>query len=160
MILLTAIYIWSAYGLGPLLRWGTRRARRQVASLGSLVARALPLLLLFNTFLFINAEVWEVAGTLTGLAYVIIIATFFGLGATFALSRVPGILRAANRFESWPDIDRRLTGTPAAPFAPVGADDPEPNDPLRLRQRLNMALLVLFGQALQITLVTAALIVS
>jgi hypothetical protein len=135
-VLLAAIYIWSSYGLGPLTRWGLRRGRNQLTGLGSLVARALPLLLLFNTFLFINAEVWEMAGTLNGWAYVVVILTFASLGVTFALSRVPGVIRAMRSFESWSDIDE---------------------DRLRLRQRFNIGLIVLFGQALQITLVTVAL---
>lgn len=158
-VLLVGIYLWSAYGMGPLLRWAARRGARQITSLGSLVARALPLLLLFNTFLFINAEVWELAGTLDGPAYLVVIATFFTLGATFALSRVPGVIRSLNRFESWRDIDDNVVGTPAEPLAPFADEAPGsvPRDRLRIRQRLNIGLVVLFGQALQITLVTATL---
>jgi hypothetical protein len=158
-VLLVGIYVWSAYGMGPLLRWAARRGSRQITSLGSLVARALPLLLLFNTFLFINAEVWELAGTLDGPAYFVVIGTFFGLGATFALSRVPGIIRSLNRFDSWTDIDDNVIGTPAESLAPVTGDSTGsiPRDRLRIRQRLNIGLVVLFGQALQITLVTATL---
>ena len=158
-ILLALIYIWSAYGVGPLLLWAARRGSRQLASLGSLVARALPLLLLFNTFLFINAEVWELAGTLTGPAYAVVLFTFFALGATFALSRVPGTIRAVNTFESWEDVDLHVVGTPAERLAPVrpSSESTTPTDPLRIRQRLNIGLVVLFGQALQITLVTASL---
>ncbi|MFT6393348.1 MAG: hypothetical protein ACJA14_002878 [Ilumatobacter sp.] len=158
-IILAAIYLWSAYGLGPLLRWGARRGSQQITSLVSLVARALPLLLLFNTFLFINAEVWEMAGTLDGAAYNIVLATFFALGAAFALSRVPGTIRAVNTFESWADLDAHLVGTPAESLAPtaVAGLPPRPSDPLRIRERFNIGLVVLFGQALQITLVTAAL---
>ncbi len=166
-ILLVLIYVWSAYGIGPLLRWGSRRGSRQITSLGSLVARALPLLLLFNTFLFINAEVWELAGTLTGPAYFVVLFTFFALGAAFALSRVPGTIRSVNTFESWSDIDHHVVATPAARLAPVrperpvsdDIDDDGPQDHLRLRQRFNIGLVVLFGQALQITLVTVSLTV-
>jgi hypothetical protein len=154
-VLLCAIYIWSSYGLGPLTRWGLRRGRHQLTGLGSLVARALPLLLLFNTFLFINAEVWEMAGTLNGWAYVVVILTFASLGVTFALSRVPGVIRAMRSFESWSDIDKHLQGTPAAALATPTGELVE--DRLRLRQRFNIGLIVLFGQALQITLVTVAL---
>jgi len=158
-VLLVGIYLWSAYGMGPLLRWAARRGARQITSLGSLVARALPLLLLFNTFLFINAEVWELAGTLDGPAYLVVIATFFALGATFALSRVPGVIRSLNRFDAWSDIDDNVVGTPAESLAPVAHDaaGSAPRDRLRIRQRLNIGLVVLFGQALQITLVTATL---
>ncbi len=159
LVLLALIYVWSSYGLGPLLRWASRRGSRQLASLGSLVARALPLLLLFNTFLFINAEVWELAGTLDGPAFLIVIFTFFALGATFALSRVPATIRGVNEFERWDDVDEHLVGTPAEPLIPMLPDGPArtPFAALQIRQRLNIALLVLFGQALQITLVTAAL---
>ena len=38
------------------------------------------------TFLFVNAEVWEVAGTLTGPIYVVVLAVFFILGNVFLLS--------------------------------------------------------------------------
>ncbi|MGB3737300.1 MAG: hypothetical protein WA964_20265 [Ilumatobacter sp.] len=158
-VILALIYIWSAYGVGPLLRWAARRGTRQLASLGSLVARALPLLLLFNTFLFINAEVWELAGTLDGPAYIVVLFTFFALGVTFALSRVPGTIRSVNTFETWDDVDHHLIGTPAERLVPVrpGGETPHPVDALRIRQRLNIGLVVLFGQALQITLVTASL---
>ncbi len=159
LVLLVLIYVWSSYGLGPMLRWAGRRGGRQFAALGSLVARALPLLLLFNTFLFVNAEVWEMAGTLDGPAYLIVIFTFFALGAAFALSRVPSTIRGMNAFEQWTDIDQQLVGTPAEPLAPLLPDGSArtPIADLRIRQRVNIALLVLFGQALQITLVTAAL---
>ncbi len=159
LILLVLIYIWSSYGLGPMLRWARRRGSRQFAALGSLVARALPLLLLFNTFLFVNAEVWEMAGTLDGPAYVIVIFTFVALGAVFALSRLPSTIRGMNAFEHWTDVDQHLVGTPAEPLAPLLPDRSArtPIADLRIRQRVNIALLVLFGQALQITLVTAAL---
>lgn len=153
--MLAVIYFWSSYGIGWLLLWGLRRGGSQLTGLGSLVARALPLLLLFNTFLFINAEVWEMAGTLYGIAYAVVLSTFVLLGVTFALSRVPGVIRQMRSFESWADIADHLGGTPAA-----GLPLPEGRlveDRLPLRQRFNVALVVLFGQALQITLVTAAL---
>lgn len=156
VVLLTLIYIWSAYGIGPLIKWASRRGGQQLSSLGSLVARALPLLLLFNTFLFINAEVWELAGTLYGASYVVVIFTFFSLGATFALSRVPGVIRTVNTFETWDDLRSHLVDTPAEHLE-IHDGIEHPADPLRMRQRLNIGLVVLFGQALQITLVTVAL---
>ena len=153
--LLLVIYLWSSYGVGPLLRWGVRRSSGQLNGLGPLVAKALPLLLVFNTFLFINAEVWEMAGTLDGPAYVVVVLTFFSLGAVFAASRLPGFIRAENRFDSWDHIAAHVVGTPAE--AVELPTDGATLDPLRPRQRFNIGLIVLFGQALQITLVVAAL---
>jgi hypothetical protein len=153
--LLALIYLWSSYGIGPMLRWGAQRGRGQLTGLGPLVARALPLLLLFTTFLFINAEVWQVAGALDGLPYVFVIVIFFGLGATFVLTRVPGYIRQENRFGTWAEIAGYLDDTPATAIG-LPVDEPVV-DPLGLRQRFNIGLIVIFGQALQITLVVAAL---
>lgn len=153
--LLAAIYIWSSYGIGPMLRWGARRGQGQLTGLGPLVARALPLLLLFTTFLFINGEVWQVAGGLDGMPYVLVIAIFFGLGATFVLTRVPGYIRQENRFTTWAEIAGYLGDTPADDVALPPVDPVL--DPLSMRQRLNIGLIVIFGQALQITLVVAVL---
>jgi len=155
LALLGLIYLWSSYGIGALLRWGARRSGGQLTGLGPLVAKALPLLLVFNTFLFINAEVWEMAGTLDGGAYVVVVLTFFSLGAGFALSRLPALIRQENRFASWDDIAGYLPGTPAESIELPTTG--ETSDPLRRRQRFNIGLIVLFGQALQITLVVAAL---
>jgi hypothetical protein len=155
VILLASIYVWSSYGIGALLRWGARRSGGQLTGLGPLVARALPLLLLFTTFLFINAEVWEMAGTLDGGAYVVVVLMFFGLGAGFVVSRVPGFIRTENRFESWEEIREFVAGTPAdGVVLPSGGPT---LDPLSPRQRFNLGLIVLFGQALQITLVVVAI---
>lgn len=153
--LLVLIYLWSSYGVGALLRWGARRSSGQLTGLGPLVAKALPLLLMFNTFLFVNAEVWEMAGTLDGAAYAVVVLTFFTLGAVFAVSRMPGFIRDENRFDSWDDIESYIDGTPAATIE-LPAEG-STLDPLRPRQRFNIGLIVLFGQALQITLVVLAL---
>ncbi len=114
------------------------------------------MLLLFTTFLFINAEVWQVAGTLDGLPYVAVILIFFGLGATFVLTRVPGYIRQENHFDSWDDVAahaRRHAGRRRR------AADRANRRPTRcsMRQRLNIGLIVIFGQALQITLVVVSL---
>jgi hypothetical protein len=62
------IYVVTSYGVLALIGWALRRRRSPVAVAREprMLTRALPLLLLFTTFLFINAEVWQVAGTLTG----------------------------------------------------------------------------------------------
>ena len=155
VVLLAAIYVWSSYGIAALVRWGIRRSGGQLSGLGPLVAKALPLLLLFNTFLFINAEVWELAGTLDGAAYVVVVLTFFLLGAGFVVSRVPGYIRAENHFDSWAVVGSHVVDTPASTVELPTAGSPD--DPLRKRQRFNIGLIVLFGQAIQITLVVVAL---
>ena len=86
--------------------------RRSSPLLLNVVVRALPLLLLFTTFLFINAEVWQVAGTLTGVVYVAVLGIFFVLGAVFVLSRVPALMRELNRLRLVGRGRRRSSPTP------------------------------------------------
>lgn len=155
LVLLAVIYIWVSYGLGPLARWGLREGFGQLSRLVPLVARALPLLLGVNTFLFINAEVWEMSGTLTGVPYAIVIGLFVGLGAAFSLIRMPTMIRGLNEFGDWGTIRAAAADTPAARLTlPEG---PAERDPLTRRQGFNIGLMVLFGQAVQITLLVAAL---
>ena len=61
------------------------------------------MLLLFVTFLFVNTEVWQVAGNLDGLAYWLVLALFFVIGASFVLSRVPVEVAEINHFDDWDD---------------------------------------------------------
>jgi hypothetical protein len=156
VVVLVAIYAVTSYGVGPLLGWAGRRAFAQISVLGDLVVRALPLLLLFTTFLFINAEVWQVAGTLDGVVYVAVLAVFFLLGSVFVLSRVPALMQGLARFDDWREIDAFVVETPAARLdhprsGPHGAE------PLSTRQRLNIGLVTVFNQAIQITIVALAL---
>ncbi|MEY4607342.1 MAG: hypothetical protein ACO3S5_02960 [Ilumatobacteraceae bacterium] len=153
---LSVIYVSTSYGVVPLVRWAGSQLLGQVSTVGRMLARALPLLLLFTTFLFINAEVWQVAGSLDGPAYVIVLSMFFLLGSIFVLSRVPASIRAVNDFDDWGEVDRLVEGTPATHIPlPTGGDPSE--IPLTLRQQLNIGLVSLFSQAIVITVVAVSL---
>jgi len=153
---LAVIYLGTSYAVVPMSRWAIGRAAAQILTLANLIVRALPLLLLFTTFLFINAEVWQVAGTLDGPVYWVTLSIFFLLGALFAVSRVPRLMRDLGSFPSWADVDGLLVDTPATVLDVPIEGHPDAL-PLRVRERLNVGLLMLFSQALQITLVAALL---
>jgi hypothetical protein len=156
LAILGMIYLLTSYAVPALLRWAGGRVIAQLAALASLVARALPLLLLFTTFLFINAEVWEVAGTLDGLPYAATLGVFFVLGAVFVLSRMPALLVGLNSFDHWDEVRDLVSDTPAAPLV-ADRDGAIPPHDLSIRQRVNLALVAVFSQALQVTLVAALL---
>lgn len=155
-LVLGIIFVLTSYAVFALLAWALRRSAAQLPALASLVVRALPLLLLFTTFLFINAEVWQVAGTLTGIPYAATLTVFFVLGAVFVLSRVPGLMRGLATFGSWQEVHRVVEGTPADQVALPAAGTP-PALPLSRRQKLNAALVTVFSQALQVTFVALLL---
>jgi hypothetical protein len=156
VVLLALIWLWSSYGLGSLLQWTWERGRGQLTGFGALVAKALPLLLLFNMFLFINGEVWQVAADLSLVSYLAVIGILFMLGVAFTMSRVPGVIGAMNSFSSWGEIAELAAGTPADGGSPAG--ECQPDDPLPLRQRVNVGLIVVLGQGLQVLLVVVALV--
>lgn len=153
--------VWglTSYGVPTLLAWAWQRTRSQLPLLLSVFARALPLLLLFTTFLFINAECWQVAGTLTGWVYAAVLGVFFLVGATFVLIRIPPLMRSLNTFGSWGEVTELATDTPAADLldaAPHHDTSPDAERP-PLRQRVNIGLLTVFSQAIQITIVGVGL---
>ena len=155
-VVLAVIYLFTSYGVLPLMGWAASQTFARVGPVGRMLTRALPLLLLFTTFLFINAEVWQVAGTLEGPVYIVTLALFFLLGSAFVLSRVPQAIRSVNTFDDWSEVAELVKGTPAE-----GLQLPEHGDPmerpLSIRQRVNIGLVSVFSQAILITFVAVVL---
>ena len=153
---LTVIYFTTSYGVLPLVGWAAKQTFSKLGSVGRVLSRAMPLLLLFTTFLFINAEVWQVAGVLHGPAYALSLGLFFLLGSAFVLSRVPEAIRTVHQFDDWAEVTTLVKGTPAE-----GLELPAEGDPmetsLSTRQRVNIGLVSVLSQAILITIVAVLL---
>ena len=156
---LLVIYVVTSYGLVPMTTWSVTQLWEQLADLGHLVVKALPLLLLFVTFLFINTEVWQVAGNLDGLVYWLVLLLFFVIGASFVLSRVPAEVAEINRFDGWDDAANlaRGVGAPVTTHVRAPAPDGEVAPPLSRRAWANIVLVMLVTQGIQIMLVGVAM---
>ena len=153
VVILGAIYLFAAFAVGQLIAWAIRASLKQVRMLGRLLVRALPQLLLFTVFLFINAEVWQVAGTLFGLPYFIGLVIFFILGAVFVLSGIPKMLDDLDDFSSSEEIARLIVDTPAD-----GLPVPDIHErPLGRGEKLDLILVSTFNQAVQVTFVAIVL---
>ncbi|WP_354058226.1 hypothetical protein [Dietzia sp. 2505] len=59
-LLLVAVLVGTYIGAGSLVRWAARRVRRELGTMGHMVARVLPVLMLAVLFLFFSAEIWQV----------------------------------------------------------------------------------------------------
>jgi hypothetical protein len=148
---LMVTFVVTSYGLVPMTRWATGRMIDSVSALGALFVRTLPMLLLFVTFLFINAEVWQVAGLLYGAAYPLVILTFFVLGAVFVGGRLPIDVREIGHFDSWAQAQESAHELGDRLPLPM---DGTPADPrLGRKQWVNVGLVLLFSQGIVITLV-------
>lgn len=61
----TALLAAAYWGVGSMARWAVRQTVREMASLIPMVAKVLPLVMLAVLFLFVNAEIWKVADSLS-----------------------------------------------------------------------------------------------
>ena len=138
-------------------RWAARRTFSSLGLLFPLVTRALPLLLLFVTFLFINAEVWQVAATLDGSVMWVTVAMFVAITVAFLLARLPEELAVFDE-EVDPDaIARRCAGTPLAGLADGVAAAEEVH--LAGLQKVNLLLMLLITQLVQVVLLSLSVFV-
>jgi hypothetical protein len=131
LALLLVLYVWIAYGVASILRFTGRRVGEQLAAAIDLLARAIPLLLLFSVVLFVNTEMWQVFSIMNDATVVATGLLLVVVGSVFLVVRLP---REVVQIE----------GEVAA----------EP--PLDVRQRINVGLVLFVTQALQIVLVAVA----
>lgn len=153
VVLLGVIYAATSYAVLPVTRWAAGRLRAQLATLLGLLIRALPLLLLFVVFLFLTAEVWQVAASLDGPFLAVVVGLFVLLGVMFVVGRMPTEVGELARFDSWDEVASLVAHTPATALAPAGAGAGVDAHPLSRRQWGNVGLVVLFTQGLQVAFV-------
>jgi len=146
--LLGAIYVVTSYGVVPMTRWAVGKTSTELNAVVGLLVRALPLLILFVTFLFLAGEVWQITARLYGPFYWVTLALFPLIGILFAAIRLPKEVGELSRLESWEVVVRRVEGSPAAALVRPGTAPPAA-PPLGNRQWVNLGLVVLFSQALQ-----------
>lgn len=154
VLLLVVAYLVTSYGLLPALRVGVFQAVRRLRTVTQLVARSLPLLLLITTFVFLNAEMWQVAHDFPPAYFAICVGFMVLLALSFLALRVPKEVIELARFESWQaccDLARR-TDAPIVDRMPVLAGTPPEPDMNRV-ELVNVGVLLTISQAVQTLLV-------
>ena len=152
LAVLGVTYAVTSYGLVPMAAWSLGRVARTLGETLGLMTRALPLLLLAFVFLFINAEVWQVAASLDGVFLGAVLGLFFVLGAVFVAARLPRELSGIAAFDNPAEVNSLISGTPAAGLSCRSASAPAPT----AAQWANAALVVLVTQGMRV-LVAAVL---
>ncbi len=149
-----AAFAGSFLRMGTMLRWALRRTFGSLGLLLPLLTRALPLLLLAVTFLFINAEVWQVAALMSRSVLWWAVGFFAAFGVLFLLARLPEEVQAVEEDVVGDRIAGVCSGTPAAGAARrLGGDV----TPLPRFARANLVLVLLFSQAIQVFLLSLGL---
>ncbi|MET0766543.1 MAG: hypothetical protein ABWY50_02760 [Aeromicrobium sp.] len=140
--------------MGTMLRWAARRTFGSLGLMFPLLTRALPLLLLAVTFLFINAEVWQVAALMSRPVLWIAVGLFGVIAMVFLLVRLPEEVRDVEHEVAGDRVAECCAGTPAEDAArQITAR------PARLPRfaRANLVLVLLFNQAIQVFLLSFGL---
>ena len=157
VLLLVLAYVVTSYGLLPMTRWGIRQLFGQLGDLANVMARALPLLLIFTTRLFFTTEIWQVASSLGAPFFVITACIPFIAGTLFLLLRVPDELDAVAKFDDWATVRRLAAGTPVADVDLDGLEEPPHSPRLKRRAWLNVGLVLVVSQSVQILLVAVVI---
>lgn len=155
-------YALTALRARPILGWALRRTRSSVRQLIPMVTRALPLLLLIVTFLFISAEVWQLAATLDGSRLWLTVLLFGMIAVGFLLVRLPEEVDRVDDFIDVGLIRRATRGTPIE--QPVADLLDERDEELPVHEygdvsgfeRWNLILVLLVTQVAQVLLLSLA----
>ncbi|MFZ9017818.1 MAG: hypothetical protein ACO23O_12580 [Ilumatobacteraceae bacterium] len=158
VVVLIVAFTVTSYGLLPALRVGFVQAVRQLRTVTQLVARGLPLLLLITVFVFLNAEMWQVAHDFPPAYYAVCVGVLLALAFAFLVLRVPQEVAGLATFSTWAECFDLISETDApvvtdeVPFDRDGA--PEPPEIGRV-EAINIGLLLTISQAVQTLLVGA-----
>jgi hypothetical protein len=158
-LIVVVLYALRALQTATIAWWAGGRALGSLGLLVPLATRALPMLLLFITFLFINTEVWQVADALSpGVLGGSVL--FFGLAATFFLvSRLGEELDEVDDLDDTAAVVAACQGTPVEDEARTLADrggSLAVNSQVVGLEKANLVLALVIAQAVQVFLLAVA----
>lgn len=157
LVILGLGFVLTAWGLIPMMRWSIGQVGAQIVDVANLAMKSLPLLLLFSAFIFLNAEMWQVANDLTWPYFLCVVLIVLTIGSAFVLFSVRKITVDLARFSRWADVRPFCQGTPVEEVVPTNDDDAPATPKLGRRAEWNVALLLFVAQAIQILLVAVVI---
>jgi hypothetical protein len=131
LAVLGVLYGTIRYGLLSIVAWAARRLAGQLASSVVLLARAIPLLMLFSVVLFLTTEMWQTFARMDDASLAAVAGLLVAVGTLFLIARLPREVAA---------LEREVAAGP----------------PLDDRQRLNVGLVMFVSHALQVLVVSLA----
>jgi len=148
--------IWLTYlGIGSIVLWAFRFAWVQLGALGTLMSRALPLLML-TVVVYFTGELWQLAARMTRQRLWQTIGFLALVAIVFVVTTIRDEIQALrdDRAEQT-DPAKLLDGTPLAP----AAGHTPARTPLSRPERFNVVAVMVVAQAIQVVLFTAGLFV-
>ncbi|MBX7433218.1 hypothetical protein JDV09_14020 [Mycobacterium sp. Y57] len=155
-LLVSLATIWLTYlGFGSIALWAFRFAWAQLGALGTLMSRALPLLML-TVVVYFTGELWQLAARMTRERLWQTIGFLALVAVVFMIATIRDEVSALRQDRSeQSDPAALLAGTP---LASAGAA-PVSRSPLSLAEQTNVVAVMVVAQAIQVVLFTAGLFV-
>lgn len=156
VVLLGVVYFIVGFGLIPMISWSVSMVVLHLVAVFRLLAKTLPLLLVLTVFMFINAEIWQIANLVQPPAFLLVsgIITVAGLGFVWLSS--DDIINDVGEIETWDQAAALIGDSPLAgvgiPDGEVGAAD------LGRGARRNLRLLIVVSLTTQVVLVSCGVI--
>jgi hypothetical protein len=153
-IAITLLAIWLTYlGFGAITAWAFRFAWVQLGALGTLMSRALPLLML-TVVVYFTGELWQLAARMTRQRLWEVIGFLALVALAFMVTTIRDEVRALreDRAEQT-DTVALLAGTPLAGHP----DPPAARLPLSRGEQVNVVAVMVVSQAIQVVFFTAGL---
>lgn len=158
-LIVLGLYAARALKVWLIARWALARTFHSLGLLFPLATRALPMLLLFITFLFINTEVWQVASHLDGGVLWAAVMLFGAAAAGFLWVRLDEELDAFDDTIDATQLVGACAGTPmeSTARAMVAADHDLARDAeVTGLQKANLVLVLGIAQFVQVLLLSLA----
>lgn len=148
--------IWLTYlGFGSIALWAFRFASVQLGALGTLMSRALPLLML-TVVVYFTGELWQLASRMERQRLWQTIAFLAAVALLFMVTTIRDEVRALREDRAvQTDPARLLAGTPLA----IRDDHQPARTPLSLAEQVNVVAVMVVSQAIQVVFFTAGLFV-
>ncbi len=156
------LYALTALRARRIVMWALSRTFGSLRLLVPMASRALPLLLVFVTFLFINAEAWQMTAHLQPGVLWLTVVLITALAVVFLMVRLPEEVDRVDDAVDPAFVERTTSGTPlAAPARRLlaGGFDPAAHAQVTGYDRLNLILVLLVVQIGQILLLAVSVFV-
>lgn len=153
-LVVSLVAIWLTYlGFGSIALWAFRFAWVQLGALGTLMSRALPLLML-TVVVYFTGELWQLSARMPRERLWQTIGFLAFVAVVFMITTIRDEVRALreDRAEQT-DPARLLAGTPLIP----DPAQPPARTPLSLAEQVNVVAVMVVAQAIQVVFFTAGL---
>jgi hypothetical protein len=146
--------IWLTYiGIGSIVLWAFRFASIQLGALGTLMSRALPLLMI-TVLVYFTAELWQLSARMTRQRLWETIGFLSIVAVLFMVTTIRDEVRALREDRAGQtDPAQLLANTPLA----VDAEQQPERTPLSLAEQVNVVAVMVVSQAIQVVFFTTGL---